>query len=118
MFGGYEKTAFQVDADERFLQTVLPSFAGDRGAAAEYFAQVGWNLYYRDDRSTAIKRFNQAWLLDPDNAHALWGFAVICRERGNVEDALRHYRMALDTGSRDPRLLEEYEALRDSSPRN
>jgi len=118
MFGGYEKTVVQVDADERFLQTVLPSFAGDRAAAAEYFAQVGWNLYYGDDRSTAIKRFNQAWLLDPDNAHALWGFGVICRERGNVQDALRYYRMALDAGSQDPRLLEEYEALRDSSPRN
>ena len=118
MFGGYEKTAAQVDADERFLQTVLPSFAGDRAAAAEHFAQVGWNLYYGDDRSTAIKRFNQAWLLDPENAHALWGFAVICRERGNVHDALRYYRMALDAGSQAPRLLEEFEALRDSSPRN
>jgi hypothetical protein len=116
MFGGYEKTAFQADADERFLQTVLPRFAGDRAAAAEYFAQAGWNLYYGDDRSGAIKRFNQAWLLNADNAHALWGFAVISRERGNVGDALRYYSMALDAGSEEPKLLQEYEGLRGSLP--
>lgn len=116
MYGGYEKTAFKSDADQRFLEMVLPRFAGDRAAAAEYFAQTGWNLYYGDDRSSAIKRFNQAWLLDPDNAHALWGFAVISRERGNVGDALRYYGMALETGSEDPRLLHEYEGLRGSLP--
>ena len=112
MFGGYEKTAQQKRADEHLLQTVLPEFDGDAMAAAEHFAREGWNLYYRGDHQAAIKRFNQAWLLDARNTHALWGFAVISRERGQMDAALRLYRQALDTGAKDARLRQEYEALR------
>jgi Tfp pilus assembly protein PilF len=112
MFGGYEKTAWQNTADEQFMEIVLPGFQDDRAAAAESFARTGWNSYYQDDRTSAIKRFNQAWLLDPDNQHALWGFAVISRERGKTDAALRFYRMALESGAVQPTLKEEYESLR------
>jgi hypothetical protein len=112
MFGGYEKTAWQNTADEQFMEIVLPGFQGDRAAAAESFARTGWNSYYQDDRTSAIKRFNQAWLLDPDNQHALWGFAVISRERGKTDAALRFYRMALESGAVQTTLKEEYESLR------
>ena len=112
MFGGYEPTGWQKKANEQFLSMVLPGFHGDREAAAEHFAGTGWNFYYQDDKTVAIKRFNQAWLLDPDNQHALWGFAVISRERGKTDAALHFYRMALDAGPAQPALNEEYESLR------
>ncbi|MDH3806909.1 MAG: hypothetical protein OEU90_15760, partial [Gammaproteobacteria bacterium] len=85
MYGEYEKTEWQKQVDEQFFDTVLPDFGGDREAAAEQFARIGWNCYYEGKKSTAIKRFNQAWLLHPDNQNALWGFAVISRERGKME---------------------------------
>lgn len=112
MFGGYEKTAWQTTVDERFLEMVLPGFQGDRDAAAEHFAQTGWNFYYQDNKTLAIMRFNQAWLLDPDNQHALWGFAVISRERGKIDAALRFYTMAVEAGPPEPSLKEEYASLR------
>ncbi|NHA14440.1 carbohydrate binding domain-containing protein [Thioalkalivibrio sp. XN279] len=112
MFGGYEKTAWQKTTDEKFLEMVLPGFQGDRAAAAEHFARTGWNFYYQDNKTVAIKRFNQAWMLDPGNQYALWGFAVISRERGKTEAALRFYRMALDAGPAQAGLKEEYESLR------
>jgi tetratricopeptide (TPR) repeat protein len=112
MFGGYEPTGWQRKANEQFLSMVLPGFHGDHEAAAEHFAQTGWNFYYQDDKIVAIKRFNQAWLLDPDNQFALWGFAVISRERGKTDAALRFYRMAVDAGPAHPALKEEYESLR------
>ncbi|MEO0586889.1 MAG: hypothetical protein AAF078_04535, partial [Planctomycetota bacterium] len=31
----------------------------------------------RGDVETAIKRFNQAWSMHPDNASALWGMAIV-----------------------------------------
>ena len=108
MYGEYEKTSWQKKVDERFFAMVLPDFEGDREAAAEHFARVGWNLYYEGDKPTAIKRFNQAWMLDENNQNALWGFAVISRERGKIASAVRFYKLALDTGRADPKLQEEY----------
>ena len=112
MYGGFSKTAGQQQADEEFLATVLPRFDDNRTVAAERFARMGWNLYYQDNRSSAIKRFNQAWLLDAGNQHALWGFAVISRDRGKRSDALRYYEMALAKGVEQAKLREEYEQLR------
>jgi Tfp pilus assembly protein PilF len=112
MFGGYEPTGWQRKANEQFLSMVLPGFHGDHEAAAEHFAQTGWNFYYQDDKIVAIKRFNQAWLLDPDNQKALWGFAVTSRERGKTDAALRFYRMALEAGPAQAALKQEYESLR------
>ena len=39
---------------------------------------LGWRYFLRDgDPATAMKRFNQAWLLAPDNAGAFHGMAVM-----------------------------------------
>ena len=111
MFGGFEKTAWQQQADDEFLAKMIPHYGGDRAAGAERFAQMGWNLYYQGNKTSAIKRFNQAWLLDADNQAALWGFAAISRERGKFDDALRFYEMALESGPEQPKLRQEYEQL-------
>ena len=113
MFGEYKKTTWQVKVDDEFIRTAVSNFDGNRDAAAEYFARAGWNFYYQGNKSTAIKRFNQAWLLNPDNQNALWGFAVISRQRGKAESALRFYEMALErgVGPGDPRLKREYDEL-------
>jgi hypothetical protein len=112
MFGGFEKTAWQREADEKFVKVALSTSGGSYEAAAEKYAQMGWNFYYRGDRTKAIKRFNQAWLLDADNQHALWGFAVISVERGKIEEAIRFYDLAIEKGSPPPKLVEEYERLK------
>ncbi|MGB5543220.1 MAG: carbohydrate binding domain-containing protein [Gammaproteobacteria bacterium] len=108
MYGGREKTASQKQADETYIQTMTRD-GRSRGDAANEAAKVAWNVYYVGDKSTAIKRFNQAWLLDPDNPLALWGFAATCMDRGQIEDAVRFYRMALENGPEDPRVQYEYE---------
>ena len=56
--------------------------------------------------------FNQAWLLDARNQHALWGFAVISVERGKIDDAVRFYEMAMAIRPGPEKLVEEYEELR------
>ncbi len=78
---------------------------------------MGWTFYGRGDRSTAIKRFNQAWLLDADNQLALWGFAVISRDRGKLDDALRFYELALEQGPGQAKLQDEYKLLSDLASR-
>ena len=44
---------------------------------------------------------------------ALWGFAAICMDRGQVEDAVRYYRMAIESGPENSKLQQDYQdALR------
>ena len=112
MFGHIQKTATQQQSDKRFLAQMTKDGRSPE-AAADYVARVGWSAFNQGDRSLAIKRFNQAWLLNPKNQFALWGFAAICVDRGQVEEAVRYYRMAIDSGPENSKLQKDYEdALR------
>jgi hypothetical protein len=84
MYGHIQKTADQKRADTRYIKYMTEG-GRSREAAADSAARVGWNMFYRGDCSAAIKRFNQAWLLDPKNQLALWGFAVISIDRGRLK---------------------------------
>lgn len=80
MYGGPERTAEQRAADREFLAAVDKS-GMTRREAAEHATKRGFQYSRRGDYATAIKRFNQAWLLDPEYGGAYWGFAVILFER-------------------------------------
>ncbi len=82
---------------------------GSRETAADVAAKLGWNVFYQGDKTLAIKRFNQAWLLDPLNQYALWGFAVISQERGQLGEAIRYYRIAIENGPKNTSLQRDYE---------
>ncbi len=42
---------------------------------------MGWRVHLQKKGvATAMKRFNQAWLLDPDSGDAFRGFAVMVME--------------------------------------
>jgi hypothetical protein len=107
MYGERVKTPAQIRADKAFIKTATKG-GKSREDAAEYFAQTGWNSFYKGDQTTAIKRFNQAWLLDPSNQHALWGFAVIAGGRNQIEEAVRFFRIAIENGPENPSLQRDY----------
>lgn len=109
MYGNLQKTSVQQVADRRYIARMTKD-GRSREAAAEYVARAGWSAYYAGDHALAIKRFNQAWLLDPDNQFALWGFALISIERGHVKEAVRYFRMAIDSGPENANLRRDYEA--------
>lgn len=112
MYGLKEKTAQQKRADDEYVR-MMTRGGRSRQEAADVAAKNAWNVFYGGDKATAIRRFNQAWLLDPHNQLALWGFAVISIDRGDWDGALRYYRMALESGPPNPRLQRDYElALR------
>ncbi len=83
MYGGQPKTETQRKADEDFIRRAVAE-AGSRAAASDRLVEQGWRyLTQQRDVSRAMRRFNQAWLLDPDNGGAYHGFAlvVITRDR-------------------------------------
>ncbi len=80
MYGGKEKNAAQKAADRKFLAAVERRGISRRDAAI-HASKRGFQFLRKGDLSTAIKRFNQAWLLDAEYGGAYWGFAIIAHQR-------------------------------------
>ncbi len=94
MYGEQAKTPENERADQQFIDEVL-SKGVTRAEGARQVAQYGWQALAKNDVSTAIKRFNQAWLLDHDNASAYHGFAVVTLKRGGkAADIERYFSLA------------------------
>jgi len=87
-YGLLPKNAAQRAADEQFIAETGQEFDGDRKKAAIDIAERGWYLLRHGDAATAMKRFNQAWLLDPENGSALWGMAALRSQAGKFAEAL------------------------------
>lgn len=85
MYGGVEVTDGLLKANEVFLQKVDETGVG-RADASDQFAKLGWQAFGAGDISTASKRFNQAWLLNPENPSAYWAFGIIAYDRDNRLD--------------------------------
>ncbi len=47
-------------------------------------ADLGWEYLMKGDVDTAIKRFNQSWMFNPNNVDALWGFGIVTLQRANI----------------------------------
>ena len=86
MYGGVQKTPEQEAADETFIQAAIKEY-GTREKASDVVVQIGWSYLYKNDLRTAIKKFNQAWLLNSDNAQAYWGFGVVAANRRDLDQA-------------------------------
>ncbi len=76
-YGEVPKCQALLDGDTRFLAEADKSFPGDPQKASKYFASRGWQYFREDDFKTAMRRFNQAWLLDPKNGSAIWGMGAV-----------------------------------------
>lgn len=107
MYGHMKKTAAQKRADKNYIEFMTED-GRSRASAADAAAANGWHSYYAGDCCRAIRRFNQAWLLDPENQLALWGFGAICMSRSQPGEALRYLRMAIDNGPEHAKLRQDY----------
>lgn len=85
---GYDapKTAAQLAADAELVEGTLNQFKGSREAATLAVIGVGWTSFGRGDLAASMKRFNQAYLLDPTHGESYAGMAVVVLERGGSTD--------------------------------
>ncbi|MGB3211405.1 MAG: hypothetical protein WBB19_11930 [Desulforhopalus sp.] len=97
MYGGQDKSHIQPNAE-----------------LSQNASNTGWEYLMKGDVDTAIKRFNQSWMFNHNNADALWGFGIITLHRGNIlqEDSLynltesvRYLEMAKSIKTRELRLI-------------
>lgn len=83
MWQGITKTAAQTQADKRLVREALLLTKGDFKAAAHRAVTLGWQEIGKGNLETALRRFNQAWLLEPSRGDIYWGFAVAIGNRGD-----------------------------------
>jgi len=93
-YGLLPKNDAQKKADAIFLAEMDKEYKGNRKKAAEDVALMGWQFLREGDRSDAMKRFNQAWLLDSSNGIALWGMAAIEADAKKFEESLELFAEA------------------------
>ena len=87
-YGSVPKTEAQKAADAKFLAGIDDYYKGDRRKAAEEASRRGWQALRQSNPTQAMRRFNQAWLIDHANGSALWGMAVIEANNGRVAESL------------------------------
>ena len=95
MYGDQEKTPCMKQADEEFLEGIRKQGVSREEGAREV-VKLGWKYWAKGDLSTAMSRFNQAWLLNPENGNIYHGFALIISNRGGSPDQVeRFFRLAV-----------------------
>jgi tetratricopeptide (TPR) repeat protein len=83
------------EKDAAFIQSIEKA-GKTRKAVAEDVVRQAWDAYGRTDYKSAIRKFNQAWLLDPENGNVYHGFALISTVRDkNADEAEKFFRMAI-----------------------
>jgi len=111
MYGELPKSPEVQKADKEFVDWAVNEF-GSPTKASEDAADRGWKSYYQNDLVTALNRFNQAWLLDTNNAQAYHGFGVIMGQRAlkenmekNLLESIRFLQIAIQKDPNNGRII-------------
>jgi Flp pilus assembly protein TadD len=104
-----EKSAALKKADDDFIKAVVGT-AGSREEVSRGFAGEGWRHLGNGDAANAMRRFNQSWLLNPNNYQPYWGFGALLLAQRKPSEAATHFEKALsliNEESEKPRLLSD-----------
>jgi Tfp pilus assembly protein PilF len=94
-FGFVVKNAAQQAVDQKFLETIIQAI-GTREKAFEEASNRGWRAIGAGNIVEASRRFNQAFLLAPEESRVYHGFAAVAQIRFNDLDfADELFRVAL-----------------------
>jgi Tfp pilus assembly protein PilF len=99
MYGGLDRNSDPSlrAADEKLVADTIQHY-GSREKASAAFVGNGFAFYGRDDLANAMRRFNQAWLLDPNNPEIYFGFAVVLHDKGKNCEAVTQFEKAASFG--------------------
>lgn len=106
MYGGMDRQSVPElkKGDEEFIEKVSSAFGGRENAAKKWVVQA-FAFYNHDELDMAMRRFNQAWLLNPKNPEVYWGFGAVLHDRGLAFGAYDMEMRAYELGFRDASFL-------------
>jgi len=96
MYGGMDrsKSPEMRAADEKFIADVTQHY-GSREQASRAWVEQGFKFYQQDNLDLAMRRFNQAWLLNPANPEVYAGFGAVLFDQQKYCDAMQMMDRAL-----------------------
>jgi tetratricopeptide (TPR) repeat protein len=93
-YGNVKKDQGYSEEDRKFIELVLKNDTTNR-KGSEHLVRLGFQYLGSGDIETAMHRFNQAWLLDPKNENAYWGFGAIYGTFNDYSTAIIEYDKGL-----------------------
>ena len=99
MYGGMDRSSIPEvkAADDKFINDVSNKY-GSRKKAAQIWVDQGFKLYKENNLGMALRRFNQAWLLDPNYPDVYWGFSSVLLDRQKYCEAAGFMDTAFSKG--------------------
>lgn len=113
LYGGIQKNAEMQKADEQFTASAAQA-AGSAEKASAYAVGKAWEAFQDMKLNEAMKRANQAWLLDNNNYESYWVMAIIQIFRGAPKEevtALFEQALAKADSSNNARLTQDYQTF-------
>lgn len=80
-------------ADDAFIVSASAGL-GSRENASKAWAAQGDRFMGEGNFDFAMRRYNQSWLLNPNNFQPYWGFGRVLLEFGKLDEALEHFETA------------------------
>jgi tetratricopeptide (TPR) repeat protein len=113
MYGqpGIPRPAFLKKADADFILKASSGFGGDRKVASKAWAEQAARFLAQRNLDYAMRRYNQAWLLDEANYEVYWGFGRVMVESDHFEDGIRFTKQAIELCRDDVQLPAVYSDL-------
>jgi tetratricopeptide (TPR) repeat protein len=98
MYGqpGIPRPEFLKQADADFIAQAPTAFGGDRKVASRAWTAQAARFLAQRNLDYAMRRYNQAWLLDDTNYEVYWGFGRVMVESDHFEDGVRFTRQAAE----------------------
>ncbi len=107
-YGGIEKTPEQQKSDKEFIDEILNHFKS-KSEASDNLVETGFKyLYENGDFSTAMRRFNQAYLLNDKNPDIYYGYGTIYFNLGAYDEARIQYDEGLALNPNHSEILTDY----------
>ena len=112
MYGQPEikRPAFLKQADETFIREASDKLGSREAASAAWYGQ-GEKYMAEGNLDFAMRRYNQSWLLNPDNYQPYWGFARVMVAAKQYDESFRYFERALaliDDDYQKPALLTDF----------
>ncbi|WP_423998192.1 tetratricopeptide repeat protein [Maribacter sp. IgM3_T14_3] len=108
-YGNVVKTEEQIESDNKFRKEILEHYKGDTIAASKKMNKLAFTyLYDKGDFVTAMRRFNQANMLNSKNADAYYGFGAIYFNLGALDKAREQYEKGLVINPKHTKILTDY----------
>src|SRR3989344_8037606 len=84
---------FLKKADEDFIKQATSGFGNREAASKAWYAEAD-KFMSQGNLDYAMRRYNQSWLLNPNNYQPYWGFARVMDARDNYDGAFKYFKKA------------------------